>query len=213
MIPHMTPLAGSQGELEAMSQTPGEDGYVGHQLQPHERGQDGTTRLVYLNCNTFPSTTQHPGNEEIRHLLDNTSANIAALVEMNVNWKQVSSQNCLENCTLEWWDSSRWSYSYNKQTQTTAKSLAGGTAVLTISDTTARVWSSNHNDPTGLGRWTGTRYRGRGQRHIMVIAAYRPHDHTSPSTVAGQHSTYLANQGDARDPQTAFLQDLTKFIK
>jgi len=192
---------------------PSDTGRFGHTLQPHERGMDGITRIVYLNMNTFPNNSRHPKNETFRHLMDEMGADIAPIVEMNVNWRQVPSKDRLEHRTVEWWEHSRWSYSYNRHSSSTDKHLYGGTSVLTIGSSTARIWSHNHNDPTGLGRWTGTRYRGRGNRHIMIVSAYRPHNNTDAETVGAQHSSYFARKGDTRTPQEAFLQDLTEFLK
>jgi len=239
MIPHMTPSLDPGEESEAEGQSVDHLPF-GESLQPHTRG-DGKTRILHMNINHFPRTQTHPGNEAFRRFIDDTGADITTLVEMNVNWKKVVAKDKLDCRTIDWWDNSRWSYGYNVHADSSSTHLYGGTAVLTISDTTARIWTNNLSDPTGLGRWTGTRYRGKGQRTLSVISAYRPQKDTGPSTVAGQHATYFStdayrkrtqkrtqNQSDTpddedtenerlrrkeQDPQKRFLLDLVHFLQ
>lgn len=102
---------------------------------------------------------------------DDTSADIATLVELNVDWSQVPSYDLLSVRSIGWWSNSHWAYSYNRRTPSTSTKLYSGTAILTIADTTCHLWSGFYNDPTGLGLWTGQRYQGRGQHFITVVSA------------------------------------------
>ena len=66
-------------------------------------------------------------------------------------------------------------------------------------------------DPTGLGRWTWTRLRGK-ERAVTMISAYRP---CKPSTagiqtVYEQHARVLLL---TQEPRSQFLLDLRKSIE
>ena len=66
-------------------------------------------------------------------------------------------------------------------------------------------------DPTGLGRWTWTRSRGK-ERAVTMISAYRP---CKPSTagiqtVYEQHARVLPL---TQEPRSQFLLDLRKSIE
>jgi hypothetical protein len=68
-------------------------------------------------------------------------------------------------------------------------------------------------DPSGLGRWVWTRYRGRDQITIRIFMAYRPNPPTEgPCTVYAQHRHFLNTRQDDRCPRQAFLEDLCKDI-
>ena len=220
MIPPRAPLTGPEEEPQVEGPSRNHE-YIGPIPREHTRG-DGVTRIVYINVQHFPNSQKHSNNELIRRFLDDLQADIVCFVEMNVNWKQVPAKDKLEYRTRTWWKSSRWAYSYNRHAQIETVTLYGGTAVLTIDDTTARIWNTQLQDPTGLGRWSGTRYRGRGQRTISVLSAYCPQAEGGPLTVASQHATYFARRQamqlhpghrQTMTPRKAFLNDLLDFIR
>ena len=85
----------------------------------------------------------------------------------------------------------------------------GGTAILALGPTTFYAAGAG-KDPSGLGRWCWTRYRGADNTHFRIVSFYRPNVNTQSTelSVAAQHTRYLYSQKDDRPPRTAFLQDL-----
>jgi hypothetical protein len=68
-------------------------------------------------------------------------------------------------------------------------------------------------DPTGLGRWIWTRYRGRNNTTLKIFSAYRPKPPSEgPFTVHAQHRAYFNSSGEDRCPRRAFLEDICKDI-
>ena len=159
MNEHMTPPIDPREESNLQDQLSRNAEPTGDIATSHRRG-DSCTRLFHTNIKHFPQNSQHPKSEAIRQTIDRYQANIVTFVEMNINWKLIPAKERLEYCTRPWWETSRWSYSYNIHAKTSSISLFGGTAVLTIRETTARIWAHDLNNPSGLGRWSATRCRG-----------------------------------------------------
>jgi len=69
-------------------------------------------------------------------------------------------------------------------------------------------------DPTGLGRWTWSRIRGKGGMVFRYASVYCPCENRSGKiAVWTQQKTYLQNNNDDREPRKAFMQDLKEHIK
>lgn len=77
-----------------------------------------------------------------------------------------------------------------------------------------RVISSGR-DPTGLGRWCWTCYRGQHDVTLRIITAYCPGGSASSGerTIFWQHQRYLDSQFDNRTPPEAMLEDLCKDLQ
>ena len=68
-------------------------------------------------------------------------------------------------------------------------------------------------DPSGLGRWAWTRYRGRQGINLRIVVAYRPVlNTTGPLSVWNQQKAYFENVDDDRCPREAFTDDLCKEV-
>jgi hypothetical protein len=69
-------------------------------------------------------------------------------------------------------------------------------------------------DPTGLGRWTWARIRGKGGMVLRYASVYCPCENkTGKIAVWSQQKTYLQNHNDDRDPRKAFMEDLKSHIR
>ena len=62
----------------------------------------------------------------------------------------------------------------------------GGTGVFTLGRLSHAVDSSGQ-DVMGLGRWSWTRLRGKGQKHLRLVSAYRP----NPPSSIGDNAVIL----------------------
>eukprot|EP00978_Attheya_sp_CCMP212_P046229 scaffold379767_cov59-Attheya_sp.AAC.6 len=75
----------------------------------------------------------------------------------------------------------------------------GGTVGMSFDQATHRVDSirgGRRHDPTGLGRWTWTRFRGKGQMCLRVVVVYVPCVSTGPLSVWSQHLAYFNSMND-----------------
>ena len=63
-------------------------------------------------------------------------------------------------------------------------------------------------DLSGLGRWSWTRYRGRGNVTLRVISAYRPCQSRGPLTVYAQHQNYFDSKDIEGCPRELFTAHL-----
>ena len=65
-------------------------------------------------------------------------------------------------------------------------------------------------NPTRLGRWVWTLYRGKGNRRLRVVTAYRPckKNESSPYATWTQHRNYFRGKKLEREPRNAILEDL-----
>ena len=102
---------------------------------------------------------------------------------------------------------------WNSQSHQRKHQQYGGTAILALGRTTFYAAGSGF-DPTKLGRWCWTRYRGAEGMHLHIISFYRPNDNTSGTalSVVAQHCRYFYDHDDDRHPRQAFLEDLCPML-
>lgn len=90
----------------------------------------------------------------------------------------------------------------------------GGCLQISTARTTSKIIGQGR-DPTGLGRWVWTRYRGIQGIILQVITAYLPctsTNNTGVYTIHCQHQRYLDKHRDPRTPRQAMLEDLCEHI-
>jgi hypothetical protein len=125
------------------------------------------------------------------------------MAEINVNFKQTGPTNQWKDRFKKLRANSHCAtniHTISKETQ-----VFGGTAYLTSKSTSNRV-EAKGEDPHGLGRWTWTLLSGRrGYRPV-------PDPSNKPTTVFSQQEKYFYDQGNARNPRQAFIDDLTEQI-
>jgi hypothetical protein len=65
-------------------------------------------------------------------------------------------------------------------------------------------------DITGLGRWTWEKLTGRQGITVRIVNGYRPvaDSPNKAGTVLSQHQKYFQDDGNAREPRHAFLDNL-----
>jgi hypothetical protein len=74
----------------------------------------------------------------------------------------------------------------------------------------------NISDATGLGRWCGFRLKGKNQRTIIVLSAYRlaaSQDISDKNCYSQQWRIIQEKTEQEPNPQELFLLDLKKFVK
>jgi hypothetical protein len=130
------------------------------------------------------------------------------LIELNLNFKRLGPK-------AQWHDRFQRApkhhaqVAWNRHAYSKSQRIYGGVANVSDADFTHKVIASD-NDPSGLGRWTWTSFRGKNQLVVRIITGYRPVvDYSDkPGSVYSQHERHLLKNKDDRDPRLAFYEDL-----
>jgi hypothetical protein len=103
---------------------------------------------------------------------------------------------------------------YNQTERTINGYQVGGTLQISIDAASHRVTESGI-DPSGLGRWCWTRYRGKAGKTLRVVTIYRPANNAvaAPSTVAAQHRRYYDGIHQSGEPRSIILAELGACIR
>lgn len=172
----------------------------------------GHSRIAFLNLRGIPIAPNHPKHLQILETISHYSIDYLGLQEINLNLKVLP-------------PSASWKqrFRHHHQTHTIAatntnttlqsRRIYGGVASFSSRNFTHRILDSGI-DPTNLGRWTWTLFRGKQGITFRIICGYRPcRDYSdNAGTVYSQHEQYLHEQNDLRDPRHAFFEDLDTAI-
>ena len=150
-------------------------------------------RILTVNINGLPQLRQHPKYGTIREQVAKCQVDIIGLSETNLEWNRFSSHDRLSHRTSKWWENTHCSYSYNSHDMSTSKFQPGGTALISRNLLSNKAQPHRKNDPSGLGRWVSTLYRGQNNKTLRIIQIYRPckPNPNSCNGVFQQHSRYL----------------------
>jgi hypothetical protein len=145
--------------------------------------------------------------------LSSWDVGIASLVETNTNWNQTNksaAQAMAQSITTQ------TKLSYSGSTESTETDFQpGGTASVALGKWTGRI-TGRIVDSTGLGRWSGFKLQGKGQKSLIVLSAYRPTQSNDPSdrTCHSQQWRLLrARDENNPNPRKTFIIDLKTKIK
>ena len=151
--------------------------------------------------------------KEIHAYMSKLNVDVIGLSECNISWKNLPVQQCLQEQTRGWWESLQINSAYYESFGGRAKSQAGGVSLWSINKGAHRVMEGG-KDPSGLGRWAWTRYRGRQGINLRVVVAYRPVlNTTGPLSVWNQQKAFFESADEDRCPRTMFSEDLCKAVK
>ena len=104
------------------------------------------------------------------------------------------------------------SIAYNIRDQEPVSYQPGGNLLLSINKAAHRVKQID-KDPTGLGRWTSTVFRGKQNIVLRVILVYRAYKSRGPNSAYMQQQQYFDTINRDICPQEAVLDDLGAMIK
>jgi hypothetical protein len=68
-------------------------------------------------------------------------------------------------------------------------------------------------DPTLLGCWCWTRFRGHNNYTLKIFCAYCPNPPTDPLSTYSQQRSFFLQKDDLRCPRGAFIEDIAKDSK
>ena len=188
------------------------------------------TRVLFQNIQGFKLDNDDAKQKGLWECLRAERVGISLLSEMNVNWKSVRRG-------LSWFDQIRAfathshyssvAYYEHREIPTSSMFQYGG-CTATLLGQVAHSARSSGKDPTGLGRFTWVRMRGRGRQQtdneiegasrlgskdLVVVSAYRPNKATKyTGSVWQQQRIYWTERGEETDPREKFTADLKELV-
>ena len=139
--------------------------------------------------------------------LKGIQANIVGMAELGLRWHKIPTKDRLWERTHGWFESIKVAVAYNQHKDHKQTVQWGGTSIWSINNAIHRAIESGA-DLSGLGRWSWTRYRGRGNVTLRVISAYRPCLSHGPLTVYAQHQNYFDSKDIEGCPRDLFTSHL-----
>ena len=136
-------------------------------LQPN----DNYLLLGFVNTNGLRKENWKEKNNAIRRFFRTYPFDIIGLTEINLHWPSLSPTNQWPERMQGVWESSRSNITFNTQDDSNQEWQPGGCIQISTSRTSHKHHSQGQ-DPSGLGRWCWTRYKGYNDIYLRVITAY-----------------------------------------
>jgi len=175
-----------------------------------EQAATGTFRVGFLNHGGFATVAEKGKRkeEQLRKHITKYKFSSMCLTEHNVHWNSIPVDERLEERTADWFEKLATNTTYYKNCPVKSPQQYGGCDNWSIDKAAYRILSRG-SDKSGLGRWCWTRYRGKNNKSLRVVAAYRPVENkTGPDSVWNQQKSYFLNKMVPRNPRTIFNSDL-----
>ena len=176
-----------------------------------------TLRFALANIDSLPMSRKDVKNDHIVEFCRTNDIDFLGLTEPNKCWHKLPTDDRLRERFYGEWENLHTSIAYNKMNPHATANQVGGAIGMSFNQAAHRVDSiggGRGHDPTGLGRWTWTRFRGKGQTCLRVIVVYVPCVSTGPLSAWSQQLAYFnAHPDDAwavqPDPRKRLLADLS----
>jgi hypothetical protein len=174
--------------------------------------QEHTLCIGFQNIGGIPAKKNRIKDDIIRCGIEKFDFDIFGLAEVNTNWTYVQESDRLVHRSKHWWGGHHFTSAHNIHSTSRRTHQYGGVAMWSIGKASHRVIGQGR-DPSGLGRWVWTRYRGRNNVTLRIFTAYRPNPPSEgPFTVHAQHRSYFNSIEEDRCPRKAFLEDICKDV-
>jgi hypothetical protein len=174
--------------------------------------QLGLFRVGFWNCGGFPQFNSNAKNTAIRSWINDNKFDVIGFSECNIHWKLLPPDQRLHERTFGWFETRHIATAYCMEWPETSPYQVGGVSLWSINKGAHHVISSG-TDPSQMGRWCWTRYRGRNGRVIRIISAYRCVENEQGSiSVWSQQRTVLLSKNLSINPRDAFVNDLVNEV-
>jgi endonuclease/exonuclease/phosphatase family metal-dependent hydrolase len=171
--------------------------------------QSSTIRIGFNNINGFKSEINNVNNHDIRSFISKYEFDIFGMSEVNLHWK-----NCCHHwteCTRGWFHRLHTSVAYFKAFPTRASFQVGGVMQFIMGSTTSRVSKAGKDV---LGRWAWHTLRGKNNRQLRVISAYRPvRNESNAGSVWNQQQFYADLMNIKLNPHESWIADVSSEIR
>jgi hypothetical protein len=117
--------------------------------------------IGFQNIGGFPVKKSKIKEDLIRQGLIKWDFDVFGVAETNEDWRLCREEDKLPLRTRDWWDNQHVRWAFNSTSAPFELRQYGGTAVFSTNQAAHRVFEKGF-DPSHLGRWAWTRYKGRG---------------------------------------------------
>jgi hypothetical protein len=156
-------------------------------------------------------------NDRIVNFCHDHDVDFLGLTEPNKCWHKLPTDAQVRERFYGQWEHLHTSIAYNKMNPHALPHQVGGAIGMSFNQAAHRVDSiggGRGHDPTGLGRWTWTRFRGKGQVCLRAVVVYVPCVSHGPLTAWSQQLAYFNSLNDQEwqaspDPNQRLFDDLS----
>ncbi len=180
--------------------------YFGHApLRPAK----GHLRIGCGNVDNIPIHSKDPKNKRLFQDIINYELDALLIQEAGVNWSLLSRANQWRTRVEEVFfnQKTQSKFAYNTKDTSGNKKQWGGTGIFSRGKL-AYYCAGAGTDRAGLGRWTWTRFRGKGGMNLRLVSIYRPCKNKGETSVCAVQKSAMQENNDDRHPRKAFLEDL-----
>ena len=159
-----------------------------------------TLRLALANVDSLPMHKNDEKNDSIARFCVDNELDFLGMTEPNKCWHLLPTDDRIHERFYGYWENMHASIAYNKNNPHAAPHQVGGAVGLSFNQAAHRIDSTSGGrgqDPTGLGRWTWTRFRGRDNVCLRVAVVYAPCKSSGPLTAWSQQMAYFNSNSDA----------------
>jgi hypothetical protein len=170
-------------------------------------------RFGFWNCGGFPIHAGDTKDHEICQALLRYKFDLIGLAETYIAWHLLPPNQRIRERTWGWFQKLSVSSSYASKFPAVSPFLVGGTATFALNNSVHRVVSMD-SDSSGMGRWSSVRLRGKNQRCVRIVTAYRcVKNFHGPLSAWNQQRFILDSCNREEDPIEAFDNDIIVCLK
>lgn len=183
---------------------------------PPRRVRADRFRIANINLDNLPKEMNKDKDEQLFRAIVQYDINILTMQELGLNWSRVSRDHSWHERVKEYLkqdaSQTKSKMSHNIHDKTGEPDQWGGTGIMAYGKI-AKFAMGAGSDPSGLGRWTWTRYRGKHGMALRIVSIYQPTDNKRGTiAVYQQHKVHMQSNNDDRCPRAAFMEDLDHAI-
>jgi len=170
--------------------------------------------IISRNANTISTQNNLLKWRATAQALFETNANIACIQEPNVNWSPMLATR-IQRIFQQQFGKAKIATSSSLQANL-SEYQPGGTVTISIGSSTSRLITT-YDDPHGMGRWSTIALRGKLNKTLVFISAYRVCNQAvmlgSQKAYTQQHTQLIQASHENPDPHKWFIMDLIKQIQ
>lgn len=177
--------------------------------------KDDWFRVGCININNLPVNKDEDKNGAFFTDTANYQLDILLMQEIGINWSLCKRKDSFQERLNEWYEKGQScsKMGWNVHDITGNLQQWGGTGILSQGKIKHFV-AEGGTDKMELGRWTWSRYRGKGGIMFRAVSIYQPRENTDgQKTVWSQQKRELQNNNDDRNPIDAFKEDFKKELQ
>jgi hypothetical protein len=173
---------------------------------PIKKKKDGSVRIGFNNINGMGTRKTDARNSELHGFISSGDYDIFGMTETNVNWKKNGEH--IRDITYGWFRRMGLCYEYYREYPCSSNFQVGGVAQMAIGEITGRIIKYG-GDETGQGRWTWQTFKGKKDRIVRIITAYRPvKNKINAGSAWNQQQFYADTHLLEGNPHERWLKDL-----